>query len=162
VKAVLDKADREDIPATVQQLANFNNERARIIWRKLRLKQEFPMTFAEAREPWKYSATQADLLPTDLPPKRIYLTTVGARRGARTGGTPGEPSACLLMALQQNRGGGGVLKPEDLGAKDTDGDGLPELVDGWDVPLAFFRFPVGNPDLEAANPVTTGPKTRFA
>src|SRR5438445_786596 len=41
---------------------------------------------------------------------------------------------------------------ESLGAsaiRDTDGDGVPEIVDGWGRPIAFFRWGTGNPDLDA-------------
>jgi hypothetical protein len=36
--------------------------------------------------------------------------------------------------------------------KDTDGDGLPEVVDGFGRPVGFFRWPTGDPLLDASKP----------
>src|SRR5215471_17902198 len=46
--AVVDQAKTESIPPGVLTLAGNDDRRARVIWIKLRLRQEFPMTFAEA------------------------------------------------------------------------------------------------------------------
>src|SRR5262245_51009259 len=45
---VVDKADKENIPGNVLSMAGSDPRRARLIWKKLRLKQEFPISFAEA------------------------------------------------------------------------------------------------------------------
>src|SRR5438105_3266921 len=47
-QAVIDQANKEAIPDGVLLMAGSNAPRARVIWIKLRLKQEFPMSYAEA------------------------------------------------------------------------------------------------------------------
>jgi prepilin-type N-terminal cleavage/methylation domain-containing protein len=145
MKSVRDQADKEDPPPSVWILAKDDPRRARVIWRKLRLRQEFPMTFAEARQPWV-----APVTAQELPAKQEYVRILGSVAG----GKPGESAACLLMALQRRRAGATPLTADDLGpaASDTDNDGLKELIDGWGQPLAFYRWPTGHPELEAANP----------
>src|SRR5262249_41665762 len=63
--AVIDQAKKEQIPepfysTTLLPVAGNDDQRARVIWIKLRLKQEFPMTFAEA------------VNPVPLPPKQVF------------------------------------------------------------------------------------------
>src|SRR5436309_2914439 len=48
---VVEQAKEEQIPATVVTLAGGDMKLARVIWIKLRLKQEFPTSYAEARNP---------------------------------------------------------------------------------------------------------------
>jgi len=60
-------------------------------------------------------------------------------------------AACLYLALQQRRQGITFNADEAIGAsgiKDTDGDGLPEIVDGWDNPVGYYRWPTENTDLD--------------
>jgi hypothetical protein len=60
------------------------------------------------------------------------------------------------MALLSSKGGASLnidqlpTKPNDL-----DGDGLPELCDAWQQPLAFFRFPYANAKLVTVAPNLT-------
>lgn len=63
-----------------------------------------------------------------------------------------ESSAMLLMILlKPKKGTGGPFNPEETmgsGAlKDTDGDGISELVDAIGTPLGYWRFPIGNPEM---------------
>src|SRR5437762_599877 len=48
-QAVIDQADREVVPQAVITAAGGNEKRARVMWKVLRLKQEFPISFAEIR-----------------------------------------------------------------------------------------------------------------
>ncbi len=155
MKAVADRAGKETIPASVLGQANNDPRLAKVIWVKLRLKQEFPTTYAEARQPWATGMTAAD-----LPAKQVYVRALSGK--TPTAAT--ESATLLLLALQQNRGAG-VLNPDDLGpgAADTDNDGLKEVVDGWGTPLVFRRWPAGDTALDAANPFPTTVKAgRFA
>src|SRR5947209_8745467 len=55
-------------------------------------------------------------------------------------------AACLLMSLSRPRTGKKFNPEEALGAsaiKDTDGDGLAEIVDGWGKPVGFCRWGTG-------------------
>src|ERR1700677_3887446 len=53
IKFVLEQADKETslIPLSVKSMTN-DPKLALVIWKKLRLKQHFPMTFAEAVAPY--------------------------------------------------------------------------------------------------------------
>src|SRR5262245_50852237 len=51
VDAVLDQAKELPIPANVMTLAGGDPRRAKVIWQKLQLKRNFPMTFREALYP---------------------------------------------------------------------------------------------------------------
>lgn len=122
-------------------------QRSRVIYTKLRLIQEFPSTFAEA------------LAPPLLSAKPSY---VKAFTGL-TAGQPYESSACLLLALQQGRGGS-VVSADDYGSssvklfKDPSTSAMVQaLVDGWGTPLAYYRWPWGNSEVDAlAPPVQVG------
>jgi prepilin-type N-terminal cleavage/methylation domain-containing protein len=50
-KAVIDDARAESIPQAVLDLAGGDQNRARVIWIKLRLKQQFPQSYAQALQP---------------------------------------------------------------------------------------------------------------
>jgi prepilin-type N-terminal cleavage/methylation domain-containing protein len=164
VKAVLDKANTETIPNSVSTLAGGDINRARVIWKKLRLKQEFPVSYYEAWYP-SNAANGTPILPAaDLPPKSVYTRAIPKPSSTAVG--PTESAACLLLALQQDRKAGrdGTLNPDSLPANsvlDTDGDGLKELVDGWGAPLAFYRWPTST-DVNALNPGKTKKALTFA
>src|SRR5688572_28702431 len=103
-KAVIEKADKEDIPFGVLDMAGEvsagdNPKRARVIWKKLRLKQEFPQSYDEAKAPFAGGGTF--VTAANLPAKKAYQTAIGARSG--TG--PATSAACILLSLQQNRAG---------------------------------------------------------
>jgi prepilin-type N-terminal cleavage/methylation domain-containing protein len=158
MKAVADQADKEVIPDSVRAMAGGDDRRARVIWKKLRLRQEFPTTFAEAQAPWQASDPAFNLPPGDLPP-RYAQSLQSAAPGT------GESSACLVLALQKVRGGV-RLNPDELpntALTDTNGDNLKEIVDGWGNPLTFYRWPTSFDELRATNPAAAGSKgTRFA
>jgi prepilin-type N-terminal cleavage/methylation domain-containing protein len=163
VDAVLRAADKEVIPLSVQNLATANgkvpdpqNKRARVIWKKLRLKQEFPMSFSEALTPLQVApGNYFGLQKTDLPAKTTYLKVLQAASP-----DPGaESSILLLLALQQKRGG--TALPADALAPTSTTDsttpGLKKIVDGWGNPLAFYRFPAGPPFFSPPPPNTAVP-----
>lgn len=135
-------------------------DRNRIIWIKMRLMEAFPVSFAEVANPYPYAT---GIIPTTM---RKYNATYQQALAAKKAGTLAttESSACLLMSLAITRNGTS-LSSDVLGTSyvtDTDGDAIPELVDGWGNPLTFFRFPTQNPYLQAALPVKPGAKAKFA
>jgi prepilin-type N-terminal cleavage/methylation domain-containing protein len=157
--AVVKKASTEPIPEGVGSMAGGDPSRARVIWIKLRLKQEFPMSFAEAKAPWATaSAVNPFVNQAVLPSRYKVLASVPAGSVPR----PSESSACLLLALQQARGGPSRFNADTLrgmGAiADTDQDGIEEIVDAWGIPLAFCRWPTANVDVAASNPAPGNPR----
>jgi prepilin-type N-terminal cleavage/methylation domain-containing protein len=152
-KVVIQQAEKEAIPASVVQLAGGDTRRARVIWIKLRLKQEFPVSYFEAVNPgWYLDTTKnppvpVQVLPTaDLPPKNIYVKNLpAASKDATT-----ESSACLLLALTQGRGGMTWDAEGTIGAgsiRDTDGDGAREITDAWGKAIYYVRYPIPNANL---------------
>lgn len=146
IKAVLKKADDEPIPVPVLNLAGGDPKRARVIWRKLRLRQEFPMTIAEA-------TTQPSFSTGAVP----ELAPLYATQANRITSGPGDSAALLLLALQKNRKAG-VLTGDDLAGavSDTNGDTVLEIVDGWGNPIQFYRWPTDNDAVNKLNPADKG------
>jgi prepilin-type N-terminal cleavage/methylation domain-containing protein len=130
---VVNSAKNEAIPPAVMQMADFDPKRARVIWTKLRIKQEFPMNISEALYPYVVTGTNTGNLlgPGDLPGKKYYYDRIvqafpqlanpnwptipiNYPNGQATGQTsppfttaaqwPIESAFCLTMALQINRG----------------------------------------------------------
>lgn len=142
-------SDRDVYQNFVLPLANGDPELARVIWIKLRLKQEFPMDFTEIASPI-------------LPPIPTYQTAVAAM--VSVGITPSNPpsdmenSACLYLALQRSREGVS-FDFDTLGsnamASDITGNEK-WIVDGWRTPIRFFRWPTGNVELDQLNPAAPG------
>lgn len=59
-----------------------------------------------------------------------------------------EGAECLYMIMANSFVGGspGISTIPSSNIGDTDGDGLPEILDGWGVPIGFIRWPVGYAD----------------
>jgi prepilin-type N-terminal cleavage/methylation domain-containing protein len=163
-QAVIKKAQTEPISSSTWNdllaMAAGNNaeRRARLIWVKLRLKQEFPMNFSEVLNasgplglPAGYSL--APLVASDLTAKASY-TKLFAAQGITAAAAsssayvwPTESSVTLLMALELGRSG--ITFPEDslpasaltLAGQKT--AGLSPAIDGYpsSPPLAGPSFP---------------------
>src|SRR5262249_55201491 len=168
VRAVLDQAKEMPIPQSVMNMANGEPRLARVIWTKLQLKRNFPMTYAEAVFPWQYTgnnpipANAQVLTASDLPALEVFTKNLQGVPVAYFGTNPqAEMGALLRLTLSvPRRGTRAFIAENDLGPQsvaDThDGngntDGVPEIVDSWGNPLAFFRFPTDNDDMNAAKP----------
>jgi len=151
IKKVLETAETEPIPDNVLTLAGGDQKRARVIWKKLRLKQEFPMTLTEAKTPYLDAKGKSiGLTATDLPPIDSY-----AKAAAKINSTSGVSAALLMLALGRNRGAG-TLTGDDLGsaAFDTNGDGYKEIIDGFNNPLQFYRWPTGSAAVDGLRPAS--------
>jgi type II secretory pathway pseudopilin PulG len=175
-RAVIDQAKKEKIPNDVITLAGGDYQRAQVIWIKLRLKQEFPMTFAELSAPW--GPPNPYIGYNDLPPIKAYveaLQQAGVQFAPSGIVDPSlspqacESAACLLIALQKNRRGvnfdmdqiGSGYVVDGIYANPAGGQTTVKmLVDGWGNPLAFYRWPTAclelNPSPSPSQPATTG------
>lgn len=65
-------------------------------------------------------------------------------------------SECLYMILTTGMGdetsGGGTFNEQDFA--DTDGDGMPEFIDGWGRPIGFLRWAPGfRSDIQTGDPI---------
>jgi prepilin-type N-terminal cleavage/methylation domain-containing protein len=195
-QAVIDQANREPLPPpstspdyaaynfVLNNIAGGDASRARVIWVKLRLKQEFPMSFDEVlnvsgSSPFVLSPIaeyQSALLPLvassakpppPYPPNKYQWYTWDQQN-----------SALLLLALTRSRGGFSI-SPDDLGP-DATADLIPPppsaapnqlppnllptlriIVDGWKKPVVFFRWAASNTELDTLNPATTGSQFMF-
>jgi len=161
-QTVRDQALKEALPPTtpalrtiydsVLAMAGSDPARARVIWVKLRLKQAFPTTFAEA------------LTPSPMP--SLYTQRLASYGVTGPNASPAayESSACLLLALQRGVGGGGAS--EEVGKSITQsfptaGGSIPALVEPYGTPFAFCRWPTGSVDLNpggAQNGQTNDPE----
>jgi prepilin-type N-terminal cleavage/methylation domain-containing protein len=128
-------------------VCNGNTALQKAIWIKLRIKQNFPMSYAEALNPAGAYSLQ---LGGALPAQKHFTNALNGRVAANDQQT--ESAALLLIALKAGYGGRKFDADSILsasGMKDTDGDGLPEIVDGFGKAVAFFRWGTGKPELDA-------------
>lgn len=161
--AVVAGAKKEPIsPANfpmVFALAGGDTERAQVIWTKVRLCEAFPVAYKEL-DPSDASTIINTFIPSQavkphLTKYRSIITSYPTTPGVA------ESSACLLLALRTLPGSGVPIDDQlKSNVADTDNDGLPELVDSWAKPLAFFRFAWNNQALQDSNPAP--PNTRDA
>jgi hypothetical protein len=137
---VIAQAQVESIPTDVMALAGGDGPRARVIYVKLRLRQEFPTSFAEA-----LNTTNP---PSPLPALPSYAA---ALQGAPNAPLETQAAACLWLALKEQRGSGfnpdTGLTASELGALSPT---LKYIKDGWGGPLYLSRWPVGSTDLNPA------------
>jgi type II secretory pathway pseudopilin PulG len=171
--ALLNQAKVEGIPQDVLNIAGQNAQgpngqvlrvpdRARIIWLKLRLKQEFPTNFTEAGSPSLNNdgITKNNYITSSDLPGRYPNLPVNAGLPLATSVQAEQSAICLLLALERNRGV--KFNPDDLGstvvvdsknyANISTKQPLQEMVDNWGGPLAYNRWPTLLPFANANNP----------
>src|SRR5262249_50380851 len=123
--------------------------RARLIWAKIRLRQEFPMNFVEATSPIQ-DTPASGMRYIYLAPKQTYVAYLASASGGHH-----TWAACLYMALKQVRGGRDAHIEQTLSTNeilDRTGDGVLEIVDAWGNGLAMYRWPALNPEVDASCP----------
>jgi prepilin-type N-terminal cleavage/methylation domain-containing protein len=148
--ATVETARNEPPCAVARNIAGFNtaiydDRRARVIHIKMRLIQDFPVSFKEATSPVGAASALGGL---DANPSYIRAFA-SATAGART--WQDESSACLYQALKRQVRGTEFDPDTALSSQelvDPVGDGIKEIVDAWKVigsnrpqPLLFSRFP---------------------
>jgi type II secretory pathway pseudopilin PulG len=125
--------------SAVYQMAGQDINRARVIWIKMCLAQQFPARYSEALAPCggniAAEASYGKILSTKTNPNYNPSKTNPAT----------ESAACLLMALTARDRRGVNVSKDYLGSlqmQDTDGDGIPEIVDNYGNPIVFVRWPL--------------------
>ncbi|MGF1578099.1 MAG: type II secretion system protein [Gemmataceae bacterium] len=154
---VVVEAKKEEPSPAVLFLAENDRPRAKVIWVKLRLMEAFLQDLNELNvaSVENYVLYKPSTLYNGSPPlipknRRKYvpgylnmLSTLGWNSSATDTANPGTQSAaCLMLALSKGEATSHIEL--DQYQRDTDGDNVPELVDDWGTPLAFFRFPLGS------------------
>jgi len=139
-KAAVDKIATENphdliVQATMNANGAPDMTRAKALHMKLRLRQEFPQNYAEAR--FQFPAPYA-ALNAQYGPKPVYIAAIGAGNGTPTT----EAAALLIVVLSQTRNGV-TFNVKEAGPVDTidvGGKQVPVLVDAWGTPLCFRRW----------------------
>jgi prepilin-type N-terminal cleavage/methylation domain-containing protein len=152
-RAVSQDATEKPIPPNVLAIAGGDMRRAKVIWLKLNLKKNFPVTFREAIAPHLIDGvTAGPLTVNDLPPLKQYVdavnTVVSAGNAVAPAGTysPDEASHLLYLSLSITRRGTRFVPEQQLGPgaiyQDPSGQGgLSGFKDAWDQPIVCFRWP---------------------
>ena len=106
--------------------------------------------------PWQPKTNPNGLLSPSSPPSGLTITNIpisSVWQGywRKINSAPQLPSIanqgseCLylivMQAPQEDGDSREVIKPDSF--LDTDGDGFPEIVDGWNRPIKFLRWPAG-------------------
>lgn len=137
-KPTVDQIKKENIPediksVTVNADGSYNMDRARALHMKLRLRREFPQTFAEAR----YTLPTASLNNT-YGPRTHFTRAIGAANS-----TPDIESAVLLyLILSQGKGGSGneIDSVAPNRTIDVGGTQMRVFVDEYGNPIVFRRW----------------------
>lgn len=150
-KAALDQANEESVPGWALALANNDRRRARVVYLKARLRQEFPINFLQATMPMNFASIGAV-----IPAKQAYVQALS--------GVTSDPawssSAMLYMVLSQGRRGMAAAPPDTLvdasaiQSATVNGKTFPFFVDAWGNPMRFFAFPTGNDEINGPPYVT--------
>jgi prepilin-type N-terminal cleavage/methylation domain-containing protein len=168
--AVVSEAKKETPSAAVLDLAGGDQRRAQVIHIKLRLVEAFPVSFAEINTPLIYANSPFTGTPfiTKTQQKNLATFKTALAQAGVTAGGPGESIACLILSLQQSRGGVAGLNLDQIAyavsnytaagvlASASNQSNIKIAVDGWGNPLAFVRFPSNRTELDATNPATAG------
>jgi prepilin-type N-terminal cleavage/methylation domain-containing protein len=124
------------------RLANGEPRRAKVIYTKARLMQEFPINFNMAQAP--FSGVLAG--------KPAYVKALGTLTETTSPDDSSHPwhaSALLYLTLTQGRRGMAAFNPDDLDpsaiqTRTAGGQQFKIFVDAWGNPVSFFIFPVKN------------------
>jgi prepilin-type N-terminal cleavage/methylation domain-containing protein len=153
-KATVERIKTEDVPSEIRELTknangSYDNDRARALHMKLRLRAEFPQTFAEA-DPTKFAAAYPILTPvfqsnpkllTLYGPKPLFAAPI-----AGLNDTADNESAVLLMLILAQTGGGITFDVDGAGGVQTvpiggnAGKMMKVYVDYYGQPVAFRRW----------------------
>ena len=123
------------------ELGGGNVVRAKVIYRKLRLRQEFPQNFAEATA--TTTITTAGKNTIVLSPKNAYTLAIG---GTSSGAVSAQDQSavCLALILQQARGGsafnGKEAAPGSAKTVNLGGTNFEVFADAWGKNIGLARW----------------------
>ena len=137
--AVLEQA-KKDVPTSLIDRCGGDRDRAVAVWTQATLKNEFPMTFLEARATINLGGGAV------LGPRAIFLKV--ANDAALAGLSPEEQSAALIyVSITQGGNQGNAAGMDGLaqqvGNTKPDGTGGTVFKDGWGQPIVFLRHASG-------------------
>jgi prepilin-type N-terminal cleavage/methylation domain-containing protein len=170
-RKVIEDADSEQPSPGVVALAVNDMARAKILWRIIRLSEAFPESYAEVTSAntqkglylgnyqlpsvknlggtYYYTYPILNGNPLIPPGQQKYTATyaAGIANANASDDAITQSSACLFLALSQNRGGKNKLDQTNLANNiaSIDNGNLKILVDTWNQPLRFVRFPIYHP-----------------
>jgi prepilin-type N-terminal cleavage/methylation domain-containing protein len=156
-QAVVADAKKETpSPYVLFTFAGNDPEVARVLWIKVRLAEAFPQKYSDA-SPSSFLFTKDVNGNIMLPPNRRkpYFLKYQSVLGALPGGTPGESSACLLVALKSLQADSTAVDDQVKHAVvATDGapgytgsvNAINTLIDAYEMPLQFKRFSIDVPN----------------
>ncbi len=137
---VADQA-KKDVPQSLVDRCGGDRERATAIWTYATLKNEFPMSFLEAKATINFGPGAV------LQPRKIFAAAANATYTPAL--TPEEEAATLLYVGNTASGNKGNVAGTDgsnqqTGNTSPDGKGAPVYKDGWGIPIVFIRHATGN------------------
>jgi hypothetical protein len=139
-KATVDQIRDEPVPAAFLALAWGDVQRARVLYTKARLAQEYPVTFDQAVNP----------MPGYLTAKTAFAGLPASSAATQ----PLESSVLLALTLSQSRRGMSGFSLEQIEptaqkswTNPANGKSYVYLVDSWGNPLRYYAFPYYNDEL---------------
>jgi hypothetical protein len=149
---------------TVLPLAGGDPERAKVLWIKLRLVQQFPMSYQELLLPGTLG-TQTYIGADPTYAKKLAavgVTSASALTYPLTQDGEKQLATCLHIALTAKGHRGRTTQDDSFNSDERgtytlpNGNSLPMLVDNWGQPLVFFRWPASDPTFQSMKPTTAG------
>lgn len=128
---------KNDVPGPLVAIADGDVERGRSLYAYLKMKQEFPQTFAEAAQPVHTLSDAAATTTYSLPRLKVF-----ANIPAATTLSAEEQGAALLYLILSQKGKGGVSSPIEDMTNGVQGEvgGFTIIKDAWGTPITFVRF----------------------
>jgi prepilin-type N-terminal cleavage/methylation domain-containing protein len=129
-RQVIDAAKNETPCALAQMWANGDAQLAQVLHIKLRLRQEFPQSFAEV------------LNPLGVPAKQSYVRALQNAQPSIHSAYE-QSSILLYLSLKESRRGSEFDPDSSLSSQEitTTSDGLKVIVDAYGRPIVFIRWP---------------------
>lgn len=138
-----------------------DRNRTRLFALRELMRYEMPDRVSDLVDP----GTQTPKAPlfVDLPAISKYYTSRAARAVNDEWTTQHQGAECLYLILSRIEVGDGfaldAFPDREIG--DTDGDGMPEILDAWGRPMQFIRWPAGYTGVSTyQNPTSTDPEIR--